>query len=154
MEKKHQKHSSLARPNFGNFGRNEFAFVGAHCELIKDLANDLIAFFSKKYQIAYLDAAHNKSEIPEKLIAGAVIDYCDNIDYQSFNLKKTPTNFEFRRLFNEIDVLLVNGNHHASAQQIVFIDESKKASLQKRLSQLTDVQLFIFKEKTVKFLIF
>ncbi len=147
MEKKHQKHISLTRPNLGNFGRNEIALVGTHCDVIKDLSDDLIAFFEKKYQIAYLDAAHNKSDIPKKLVAGAAIDFSDNIDYQSFNLKNTFTNFEFRRFFNDMDLLLVNGNHHVAVEQIVFIDETKKTSLQKRLSQLTNVQLFIFKEK-------
>ncbi len=146
-DKKHQKHTALARPKVGNFGRNEFALLGAPCEVIKNLANELIAFFSKKYQVAYLDAAHQSSTMPLTLTAGAEIDYSDNIDYQQVRFRERGNIFEMRDFFKNMDLLLVNGNHHVAMQQIVLIDDSKKSSLEKRLSQLTDVQLFIFKEK-------
>jgi molybdenum cofactor guanylyltransferase len=146
-EKKYQKHTALARIKVGNFGRNEFALLGAPCEVIKNLANELIAFFSEKYQIAYLDAAHHHSAMPLTLAAGAQIDYSDNIDYQQVSFREKWTSFETQDFFKNMDLIVVNGNHHEAKQQVVLIDESKKASLEKRLSQLTDVQLFILKEK-------
>ncbi len=41
---------------------------------------------------------------------------------------------------------MVNGNHQQATAQIVIICPDKKASLQKRINQLTDVQLFLLDE--------
>lgn len=43
-------------------------------------------------------------------------------------------------------MILINGNHHRGQKQVVIIDSRKKASLQKRLEQLTDVRLFLLTE--------
>ena len=57
--KEHKKHVSLAKPSIGNFGRNEWAIVGAPCVNIKLLANDVIQALSPQYKCAYVDASHN-----------------------------------------------------------------------------------------------
>jgi molybdopterin-guanine dinucleotide biosynthesis protein A len=48
-----------------------------------------------------------------------------------------------RQHFQNADLILVNGNHHEAAAQIVVIDPAKEASLRKRLHQLTDVRLIL-----------
>jgi molybdopterin-guanine dinucleotide biosynthesis protein A len=40
-------------------------------------------------------------------------------------------------------LVLLNGNHYQGQKQVVIIDTKKKASLQKRVEQLTDVGLFL-----------
>ncbi len=147
--KKHQKHTALTRPNLGNFGRNELAFVGAPCSSIETLAQQLIALLAPKYNIIYADASHHAPTLPLSLASGAWGEYSDCIDYQLFIQRNKPTTFQLRQQYNEADAIFINGNHHEGKAQIVFIDERKKASLQKRLSQLTDIQLFITIEKDV-----
>jgi molybdopterin-guanine dinucleotide biosynthesis protein A len=42
-----------------------------------------------------------------------------------------------------MDLVLVNGNHQQAKAQVVIIDINKRASLQKRVAQLTNVELFL-----------
>jgi molybdenum cofactor guanylyltransferase len=145
--KKHQKHTNLVRPTLGNFGRTELAFVGAPCGSIETLVYQLIETLASRYTIVYADASHHAPTLPTSLASGAWAEYSDCIDYQTFVQRNKPTMFQLRQQYNEADAIFINGNHHEGKAQIVFIDERKKASLQKRLSQLTDIQLFITVEK-------
>ena len=54
--------------------------------------------------------------------------------------------FQYRPLFNDQDLILVNGNHFEAARQIVIIDKRKEQSLQKKLDRLGKVQLFLLAE--------
>jgi molybdenum cofactor guanylyltransferase len=145
--KEHNKHAKLARPNYGNFARNEWAIVGTTCEKIKALADEVIKALSPTYKCCYTDAQHSKADeeatLPGKLASGATIEFTDQISYQQFNYKGLLNNFEYRQIFNEVDVALINGNHFEAKSQVVVIDSIKKTSLQKRLSQLTNVQLIL-----------
>jgi len=47
--------------------------------------------------------------------------------------------------FNEADLVLVNGNHFAAAQQIAWVHPKK--SLEKKLTRLTDVRLVILEDE-------
>jgi molybdenum cofactor guanylyltransferase len=145
--KEHSKHSKIARPAYGNFGRNEWAIVGAPCGNIKALADALIKGLSPRYKCAYVDAHHAKdgeeAVLPGRLASGAVAEYTDQIHYHQFDLKRELNPFGFRQLFQETDLVLVNGNHQQAKAQVVIIDPSKKASLQKRLPQLLHVALFL-----------
>ena len=148
--KEHSKHTSLARPAYGNFCRNEWALVGANCNVIKSIAGKIIETLSPKYQCAYVDASHENPEteegLPGRLDEGATLEYTDQIRYRQFHYQKNFNAFQYRRFFNEADLVLVNGNHQQAKAQIVFIDPAKEASLQKRLPQLTQVQLFLVSE--------
>ena len=46
-------------------------------------------------------------------------------------------------MFAACDLVLANGNHHQAQNQIIIIDETKKDSLHKRLSQLTNIELIL-----------
>jgi molybdopterin-guanine dinucleotide biosynthesis protein A len=144
-ERKHRKHASLTRPVTGNFGRNEWAIVGAPCINIKLLAADVIAALSPQYKCAYADASHNDEVIslPGRLASGAIVEYTDQINNHQFNFNNTLTPVSFKQQFADADLVLVNGNHQPAKAQVIIIHNNKKASLQKRLEQLTNVELIL-----------
>lgn len=146
--KGHNKHTAITRPATGNYGRNEWAFVGGYCTAIKLLADQVITAFSSQYKCAYVDASHKDelTTLPGRLDSGAVIDFTDQINYRQLNYQTTFTPFKQRQLFADADMVLVNGNHHRAKAQVVIIDINKEASLQKRVAQLTNVQLFLLAE--------
>lgn len=146
--KEHKKHTDLVRPNLGNYGRNEWAIVGAPCVYIKALADKVIGALSPTYKCAYADTSHNDEIIlaPGRLANGAALDYTDQINYQQFNYSNAPTSFKLRQQFGETDLVLVNGNHQQAKAQVIIIYSNKEASLQKRLAQLTNVELILLAE--------
>ncbi|WP_461451921.1 NTP transferase domain-containing protein [Mucilaginibacter sp.] len=142
--KEHKKHTPLTRLT-GNFGRNEWAIVGGYCTTIKLLADQVIGVLSPKYKCAYADTSHNDEAIasPGRLSSGAILEYTDQINHRQFNYIEQITPFKQRQIFAEADLILVNGNHQQAKAQVVIIDINKRASLQKRIEQLTSVQLFL-----------
>lgn len=150
ISNEHRKHSRLARPALGRFARQEWAFVGAPCEVIEGLVWSLIAALSPYYRCAYVDADHAADEpevtFSELLAAGATLTYTDGLDSRRLHFEAKPGVHQLRQLFNEIDLALVNGNHHEAAAQVVIIDPRKEASLRKRLAQLTNVGLVLLAE--------
>ncbi|MBS1531203.1 MAG: NTP transferase domain-containing protein [Bacteroidetes bacterium] len=144
----HKKHADLKRPALGNFGRNEWAVVGAPCVYIKGLADKVIAALSPEYKCAYADSSHNDEMIvpPGRMANGAWLEYTDQGNHQQFNYGSVSKPFGLRQRFTEADLVLVNGNHQQAKAQVVIIYENKKASLQKRLDQLTNVQLILLAE--------
>ncbi len=154
MKKKHQKHAKLSRPNYGQFGRNEWAIIGTPCGNIQQLAYRLTESLSKKYKISYVDADHQGADQenesgrdPNTAMAhGASMEYTDKISHHRFELDAKLETHQYRMLFNEQDLVLVNGNHFLAKQQIVVIDPRKEKSLQKKLDRLTDIQLILLEE--------
>ncbi len=143
----HKKHGSLNKPSLGNFGRNEWAIIGGLCSVIKSLADKVFAALSPHYQCAYADTSHHDDTIkPGRLLSGASIEYNDEISYSTVNYHTSLNPFKLKEIFAPADLVLVNGNHQQATAQIVIICPDKKASLQKRINQLTDVQLFLLDE--------
>ena len=145
ISKGHRKHADLARPLKGNFGRNEWAIIGATCTTIKVLADNIIQALSPKYKCAYADTSHNDDEVllPGRLASGCILEYTDQLNFQQFNYNTPIIPFKQRQLFAEAGIVLVNGNHQQAEAQVVIIDLNKEASLQKRIEQLTNVQLIL-----------
>lgn len=146
----HKKHADLKRPAVGNFGRNEWAIVGAPCVYIKSLADRIIHALSPEYKCAYADTSHNEEVVsaPGRLANGACLEFTEQVNYQQFNYYDSLKFVPFRQQFNQADLILVNGNHQQAKAQVVIIYENKRASLQKRLEQLTDIQLVLLAEGT------
>jgi molybdopterin-guanine dinucleotide biosynthesis protein A len=142
----HKKHNNIARPLMGNFARNEWAIIGGPCTVIKFLADQVISTLSSQYQCAYADTSHNDDAIgiPGKLASGAELEYTDQLNYAQLNYKAALTPFKQRALFSAMDMVLVNGNHQQAKAQVVIIDINKQASLQRKLVELNNVQLFLF----------
>ncbi|GAB3919244.1 NTP transferase domain-containing protein [Mucilaginibacter boryungensis] len=147
-EGKHKKHTALIRPDLGQFGRNEWAIVGAPCDDIKALAAQVITALSANAKIAYVDARHRDepAHASAPLTAGADLEYITKPGGQQLNYSGEFNNFQNRILFNNADLILINGNHHPGKKQVVIIDSRKKASLQKRVGQLTNIGLILFAE--------
>jgi molybdenum cofactor guanylyltransferase len=144
MENKHLKHAKLSRPNIGNFGRNEFAFVGTPCGVIQQLTSQIIEKLHGKYKITYVDADHKNAndatvETRQCLVS---TEFIDKITFQRLDYQ-TVTDYQKKFLLNEQDLILINGNHFEANQQIVFIDPLKEQSLLKRLPKLTNIKAFI-----------
>lgn len=148
---KHQKHTKLIRPNFGQFARQEWAIIGTPCGDIKKLAFQLTQLLTPTYKIGYVDADHPSADheaeqgrsTDSAMAYGATMEYTDKITYHQLDMETKLDSFQFRMLMNEQDAVLVNGNHFKAKQQIVVIDPRKKKSLQKKLDRLTNVQLIL-----------
>ncbi len=149
--KKHQKHTKLARPNYGNFHRQEWAIIGTPCGTIQQLSQKIIKSLSADFKIGYVDADHadeteNSKKDPSSFTAGAAQQYTDKIDFHRFDRKGALNYFQYRNIFNGEDAVLVNGNHFLAKQQILVIDPKKEKSLQKKLDRLTEVVMILFTE--------
>ncbi len=149
-EKKHQKHTKLSKPNYGFFGRNEWAINGTPCGNIQKLAYKIMERLGKKYKLSYVDADHKSADeaaintSKENAIDfGANMEYTDKINFHRFDTKTNLDTYQFRQYFNEEDLVLVNGNHFIAKKQIVVIDPKKEKSLAKKLDRLTDVGLIL-----------
>ncbi len=152
ISKEHKKHTDIPRPSYGFLGRKEWAFVGGQCTDIKSLTNIIINALSRNYQFAYVDADHHIDEDsaeaePKK--GSPAISYTGKINFHQFNFLNELNPFQYRQIFNVADGVLINGNHFEAQTQVVIIDETKKRSLQKRLSQLTNVQLILLAGNSV-----
>ena len=145
----HKKHAGLVRPSMGNFARNEWAILGAPCTNIKLLADIVINALSPTYNCAYADTLHNDEVTlpPGRIGSGAVVEYTDLLNCQQFNYKNELTGVRFKQQFADADLVLVNGNHQQAKAQVVIVYENKKASLQKRVDQLTNVELILLDDR-------
>ncbi|MDB5090167.1 MAG: Molybdopterin-guanine dinucleotide biosynthesis protein [Mucilaginibacter sp.] len=150
ISKEHSKHTKLIRPAFGTYHRNEWAIVGAQCIVIKLLADQVINALSANYKCAYIDTTHNDDVVlmPGRLANGAVLDYTDQINHRQLNYSAEFNSFKLRDTFAGVDLVIANGNHHQCKAQVVIISENKRASLQKRVDQLTNVQMLLLTENT------
>ena len=148
--KKHQKHTKLVRPHLGEYGRNEWAFVGAPCGDIQKLIDRLLPELGAEKKIAYMDADHQTGdqglENSSRLAMGLHQEYVDKIHFHRFDTKAKLESFQFRKYFNDQDVLLINGNHFQGQHQVVLVDPRKEKSLRKRADQLVDVRLILLNE--------
>ena len=142
--KEHHKHAKIARPAYGNYSRNEWAILGTSCDVIQRLANDIANALSPEYKLAYLDATHKEEQYEEQ--TNIHIKYTSHPLREDVQYNKKFSPFKFREAFNEADLALVNGNHLKAKAQVVIIDKVKRASLEKRMEQLTDVQLILLSE--------
>ena len=151
---KHQKHTKLTRPNFGEFHQNEWAIIGTVCSDIQKMAFQIIENLKSEYNLGYLDADHksaddvaeNGGDLKSAITYGATVEYTDKIDFHRFDEKRELNKFQFRQYFSSTDGVLVNGNHFRGKKQIVVIDARKEKSLQRKLDRLTNVGLFILTE--------
>ena len=147
--KKHQKHTALVRPLLGQFGRREFALLGAPCGIIQDLAQQIITRFAAAQNIAYADADHTSFDNPRQtapLAAGAFAAFTDHNVFERFDYAEKSDKFLRNRRFAEADWVLINGNHFAGSRQIVLLHPKKAESLHRKREQLTDVALILTTE--------
>jgi molybdenum cofactor guanylyltransferase len=139
---KHTKHPPLPRPDLGNFGRYEWAFMGTNCGVIQDLCRKIAQNTRPQYKIGYVDADHRSGDEGVSLSPFAAV-YTDKIGFHELHFEGNLTHFQQRTLFGAADVVLVNGNHFTAKRQIVVLDPKKKESLSRKLGKLTQVDAFL-----------
>lgn len=136
---KHEKHKNLARPDWGNWGRNEWAIVGGKCSDIQNMSRSIIDHLSN-LKTLYIDADHKSHDEGANLDHDSLID---KIGYFEWSSNDAPNKFTVRPNLTKYNLILVNGNHHEACRQIVIVDSDKEASLKKRLQQLNRVDLLL-----------
>ncbi|HRF41340.1 MAG TPA: molybdopterin-guanine dinucleotide biosynthesis protein MobA, partial [Saprospiraceae bacterium] len=133
---KHTKHGAIVKPAIGQYGRNEWAVIGAPCELIEQWVGSVSNRLSPKWQCAFTDADHQTHSTH---VAAADA-------HQELKSVGDSDVYRLRSWLNDYDALFINGNHFTARRQIVIIDERKKDSLQRKLDRLTDVQLILLQD--------
>ena len=142
--KKHSKHTRLERRNNDNFAPNEIAILGTNCGNISDLVHKLSQQLSN-YQLAYFDASHAK-EVEENTLSEYTFHHQGNLQITTSGV---VNKFQQRLDFAQYDFVFINGNHYQGAKQILILDETKEASVLKRLKQLENIQFIVkLKEET------
>lgn len=137
--KKHTKHTALIKPVGGKYHRNEWAIIGAPCDLIDQLTSEINKVLADLMTLGYLNAEHKKKRKPN----GFNTSHIDKISHQSISLSDPIGMKQHRKYYNHLDGLLINGNHFIGDKQIVIIHEKKKESLSRKLDRLTKVKIIV-----------
>jgi len=141
----HRKHGKIVKPSLGNYGRQEYAILGAPCSLIREIANKVATNFRENFQVAYVDADHKQSDnSPSE--SGFNVFLTDKIGWGRLDSARPWNTFETKNNLKDCDLVLVNGNHFGAKSQIVIIHPDKKESLERKLDRLDNVRLVILAE--------
>ncbi len=142
----HQKHTTLAKADDGIFGRNELAIVGTTCPAIKKFATQLSKPLSQKYQLGYIDAEHSDKNSSDRDNSETYPDteliHMQTESIQKFSFKKRLDNYQIKSIFNEVDLILLNGNHFEAQNQITVIDPRKPV----KPENLANTKLIVLQE--------
>jgi molybdopterin-guanine dinucleotide biosynthesis protein A len=140
MQNKHSKHAKLAKPNYGKFARNEWALLGAPCDVIKTIVERIADI--AEVPILYIDESHNHSASVSNLSVttkkGERQSFSNGLDWNK--------NGNFLA-FDEFDYVLVNGNHFKADKQIVILDPRKEESLSRKLDRLSNLKAIIYTDE-------
>lgn len=139
MAKQHQKHSKLARPQGGQWGRNEFALIGAPCGVLRRFAGELAGALSPM-RVAWVDADHQAATDPRV----AALELCDHIGHYSLSGGAMPAWPQSRIALAGAQGVLVNGNHFRAAHSIAVVDPRKALHL--KPERIIDVQALVLGE--------
>ncbi|THD68867.1 molybdopterin-guanine dinucleotide biosynthesis protein MobA [Robertkochia marina] len=136
---KHQQHSKLTKPYKGVYGQHEISILGSNCHRIGKLARMIAEEISDLCDAAYIDADH-KSPLNEETTPSVFSwEFTNKISYHRLDVSAGVSDFERSAMFNASHLTMVNGNHEKGMHQLVIIDPSKEAKLEKRKEQLTHV---------------
>ena len=94
------KHNKIARPNLGNFGRVELAFLGTPCSQIKILFEQIVQQLGQKFSIAVVEADHKAEET-----LTTALSFTDKINFRRLDDQRQLNGFQTKPLFNEIDLV-------------------------------------------------
>jgi molybdopterin-guanine dinucleotide biosynthesis protein A len=110
-----------------NWHSRELALYGTTCEEIRIW----VSFFQLEgnQRLAYVDASHAEGNSDSSI--GITTHENHFVLQEETGLDQT--------VLQEFDGALVNGNHHAASNQIIFVNLEKEKSLVKRSAELTNV---------------
>ncbi|MEM9326038.1 MAG: NTP transferase domain-containing protein, partial [Bacteroidota bacterium] len=126
----------MARPAGGRFHRNELAILGAPSSLIQKLSRELASSLRNHMTLGYADLDHR-----EETNQGPFSMTClDKGGHHELNFTQDDLTYEYRRLFQDVDGVIINGNHFRAAAQIVIAHQKTEELLDGKLDQLTQVK--------------
>lgn len=137
MNKPHQKHTKLPQPSLGLWGPNEITLHGATCEFLAGFKDALSAMLPE-FRFAWIDASHSE------------IDTVADNEPIGFHLRPGGTDmmipgnsdpFLRHLVLRDSDMVLVNGNHFNTEEQILFVTEEKPMA--DKLERLSNVRLVL-----------
>ncbi len=96
----HQKHSKLAKPALGQWGRAEWAILGTTCGNIQLLAKELSGHLSPRWKVGYVDADHKEAAESAQNQTFA-IGWTDKIGFHRLEFASSPNHWEQRASMNE-----------------------------------------------------
>ena len=143
---KHKKHADIARPDFGEYGRNELAILGAPCGLIQKLSDTVIRALESDWNVAYVDADHASGDKEPVAPFPGLSRVTDKIAYRQLETLADPDTYRRRMDLDGHDLIMINGNHFKGKEQVVIIHPKKKDSLQRKLDRLTNLSLVLLAE--------
>jgi len=112
----------------------ELALYGTTCEEIKKW----VSYFQLEVnqRLAYVDASHAEGNSDSSF--GITTHENHFVLHEETGLDQT--------VLQEFDGALINGNHHAASNQIIFVNLEKEKSLVKRSAELTNVLAVVLPE--------
>jgi len=128
-----KRHGKTEKASFGRFGRTEIALMGAPCGEIKKIAEQLIQKL-KSFRIAYVDADHKTEDVPTSMQRGGLLIYTDKIKFHRIDFTNQLNTYDRNVLFNDYDLVIVNGNHFEAEHQLLIVDDRKP--LEKKLDKI------------------
>ena len=141
--KKHQKHSHIEKPSGGQYHRNEWTILGAPCGIISQLISDLSQTLETNgHTCGYLDMEHQAIDMESTWTT----QLTDKINHSQFTSRRNLHRYDYKKLFLDLDLLFVNGNHFSGQKQIAIVNEKKKDSLHRKLDRLTDLKVVVLDE--------
>ena len=140
VSRTHQKHAFIEKPYGGKYHRNEWTIIGAPCSVIKKLVEDLSRLLKAEgLKSGYLDMQHKE----EDMDSAADTILIDKLNHIQWTANKKIYERNYKKYFDDLDLLFVNGNHFKGQKQIVIIDERKRDSLNRKLDRLNDIKLIV-----------
>ena len=110
-----------------NWHSRELALYGTTCEEIIKWVNYFQLEVNQR--LAYVDASHAEGNLEVSI---------GITTHENHFLLQEETGLD-QTVLQEFDGALVNGNHHAASNQIIFVNLEKEKSLIKRSAELTNV---------------
>ncbi|MEM8564869.1 MAG: NTP transferase domain-containing protein [Bacteroidota bacterium] len=96
----------------------------------------------REFRIGYFDMDHNAHGYNSPFD----VKYTDKVDHSRLEFYCDDLTYQYKRIFNEQDVVLINGNHFTALKQIVIINKNKWQSLSTKLDSLTHVVMILLDE--------
>jgi molybdopterin-guanine dinucleotide biosynthesis protein A len=117
-----------------NWHKRELALYGTNCEEINKWVNYFQLELNQR--LAYVDASHAEGRLEA---ANGITTHENHFVLQE------ETGLD-QTVLQEFDGALVNGNHNAASNQIIFVNLEKEKSLVKRSTELTHVLAVVLPE--------
>lgn len=125
-------HGKLPKRRWGNFAKNEIAFLGDSCENMEQLAISIMQKLHE-HELLYIDGDHREDVgfVPQTLVIG------ENSSQIKVN---GPINAsKINALYPALELAIINGHHFPGADQILLHNPSKKRSMLRRKDELSNV---------------